>query len=186
MRNIPVVLGLFRIFGIMKKFLDPSPTTVQQFYNFGVQTKTEETYGEEPRLASNLFALLLLALGCSGGNRQLQSITANSTGMTQFQLTATGIFSASPKTITPLPVAWYVVAANVNYQGGPVAYTLTSQAFSTPCQTGATAVAIAPQSPSAQSSGVIANKIWLDLAVSHTTNSEGGFVASLPVTIFCP
>ena len=137
-------------------------------------------------VVATLFALLLLALGCGSGNRQLQSITAKANGMTQFQLTATGAFNASPESVTPLPVAWYVVAANVDFRGGPVSYTLTSQPFSTQCLTGSTAVAIAPQSSSAPTSGTISNKVWLDLAVSHTTTSEGGFLASPPVNIFCP
>lgn len=139
-------------------------------------------------IAAVVTCTLLISLGCgeSSGSRHLQSIAANTTGMTQFQLTATGTFSASPTNVNPLPVAWYIISPSVDYQAGPVAYTLTSQPYSTPCKTGFTAVAIAPQSPSAATSGTIPNKVWLDLAVAQTTTVEGGFIASPGQQIFCP
>jgi len=145
--------------------------------------------GKTPILiAASILLTLLSTLGCGSGsgNRQLQSITDNATGMTQIQLTATGAFSASPKSVTPLPVAWYVTPAVLDPPVGSVAYTLSSQPFSTACQTGGVAVAVAPQSPSAPTTGTIPSQVWIDLVVRHTTTSEGGFVASLPQNIFCP
>lgn len=130
---------------------------------------------------------LLVSLGCGGGSRrQLQSISTQATGNTQLEITASGTFNASPTSVSPLAVAWYTISPSVDYQGGPVAYTLTSQPYSTPCKTGFSAVAISPQSPSAAATGTIPNKVWLDLAVAQTTTSEGGFIASPAQIIFCP
>ena len=71
------------------------------------------------RLASALIpvlALACLALSCgsnsvsnSGTNRQLQSITITQTASgQQFEFVATGNFSSSPTTVTPIPVLWSV------------------------------------------------------------------------------
>lgn len=58
------------------------------------------------------FTLFLSTLGC-GSHRQVQSIKTQSSGMTQFQFTATGTFSTSPTSVTPLAVDWYVIPGNV-------------------------------------------------------------------------
>jgi len=146
-------------------------------------------------VAAIVLALSLAGTRCGGGSssdggsnsaRQLQSITAIATGMTQIQLTATGAFSASPKSVTPLPVAWYIEPGVLDPPPGSVSYTLSSQPFSTACQTGSTAAAIAPQSPDAPASGAIPNQVWIDLVVNHTTTAEDGFVASPPQNIACP
>ena len=55
--------------------------------------------------------LILLAisftLSCGSSPRQLQNITiAQTTNGQQVQFVATGTFSASPRTVTPLPVDW--------------------------------------------------------------------------------
>lgn len=138
-------------------------------------------------IAAPLMLSLLLMLGCGGSSgRQLQSIIANSAGMTQIQITATGAFSASPTSVSPLPVAWYIPVA-IDPPGGPVAYTLSSQPYSTPCQNGVPGVvAIAPRNPNAPTTGTIPEQVWADLVVNHTTTSEGGFIASSPQPIPCP
>jgi hypothetical protein len=138
-------------------------------------------------IAAPALVSVLLMLGCGGASgRQLQSITANATGMTQIQITATGAFSASPTNVSPLPVAWYVPVA-IDPPGGPVAYTLSSQPYSIPCQNaGADVVAIAPMNPNAPKTGTIPEQVWIDLVINRTTTSEGGFIASPPHPIACP
>ena len=134
-------------------------------------------------LCAELFLSLALGCGSSNSNRQLQSISTSSTGMIQFQFTAAGTFSASPTTVNPLPVSWYVIPAG---EDPPFGYTLTSQAFATSCQTGELVVALAPTDPNAPGSGVIPTQVFQDLVLDHTTTSEGGFVASSPQIIPCP
>ena len=137
------------------------------------------------RIAASI--LLMLMLGCGGGNgRQLQSITVSATGSAQIQLIATGTFNASPTSVIPLPVAWYVTGLGSDPPGGPVAYTLGSQPFSTQCGTFVRMVAVAPQSPSVPTTGAIPEQVWTDLVLNHTTTSEGGFIASPPQPIPCP
>lgn len=175
------------------KLVDPCR---QLFHNLSVQSRRRRSLGKTPaRIVAAIFlALSLAGPGCGGGSgassassaRQLQSIAASATGMTQIQLTASGAFSASPKTVTPLPVAWYVEPGVLDPPPGSVSYTLSSQPFSTACQTGSTAAAIAPQNPNAPASGSIPNQVWIDLVVNHTTTAEGGFVASPPQNIACP
>jgi len=128
---------------------------------------------------------LLSTLGCGGGGtRQLQSIAASATGMTQIQLTATGTFTASPKNVAPLAVSWWVRDGVV--LDPPYTYTLTTQPYSVACQTGASVVAIAPANPKAPSSGTIPTQVFQDLIQSQSATSDGGFVVSAPQTIFCP
>ncbi|SPF46080.1 exported hypothetical protein [Candidatus Sulfotelmatobacter kueseliae] len=97
------------------------------------------------RLASPLIPVLALAcctLSCGSGNgRRLQSITINATitgGQTQ--LVATGTFSASPTTVTPLPVFWFVDLP-------PAQYNLTTQPFVIKCPYPPPFMAIAPADP---------------------------------------
>jgi hypothetical protein len=143
-----------------------------------------------PRSRALILALALIVslatLGCGSGGRQLRSISASGSGMIQFQFTAIGQFSSSPTSVSPLPVAWYVIAGNVDPAGSPVSYTLSSQPYSVSCQTGSSIVAIAPASPSAPTTGSIPAQVFLDLAVKRSTATEGGFVASTAQTIFCP
>lgn len=104
----------------------------------------------------NKFPLLLVLLltssilGCGSSNRQLQSVTINSTvNGQQIQFVATGSFSASPTTVTPLPVSW-------SYAPPPPEYTLTTQPFLFNCQqpqSPGPIVACAPADPNAPSSG---------------------------------
>jgi hypothetical protein len=130
------------------------------------------------------FLLLVAALGCGrGGNRQLQSIAANASGMIQFQISATGTFTASPASVNPLPVSWYVIPAG---EDPPFSYSLTSQPFTTGCQTGSQVIALAPTNPGAATTGPIPTQVFEDLVTNHTTRSEGGFVVSQPLGIPCP
>jgi hypothetical protein len=105
-----------------------------------------------PLFALSTWLLLSATLGCGSSNRQLQSIATNSQGMTQFQLTATGTFSASPTTVSPLPVAWFQVGQTFF---PPFTYKLTSQPLVTGCPTLAAVIAIAPTNPKAPSTGTL-------------------------------
>jgi hypothetical protein len=79
-------------------------------------------------------AWLTLACGSSSSsNRQLQSITINSTvSGQQVQFTATGTFSAPPTTVTPLPVGDWGIGP---FAPPPenVQYTLTTKPFLFDC-----------------------------------------------------
>ena len=92
---------------------------------------------------------LILACG-SSSNRQLQSITINSVvNGQQIQFAATGTFSASPTTVSPLPVSW-------SFAPPPPQYTLTTQPFLFDCEhpeSPGPIVAMAPADPNAPSSG---------------------------------
>ena|ERR1039458_1609370 len=132
-------------------------------------------------LSVSLF--LLAILGCGGSNRQLQSITANSQGMIQFQFSAAGTFSASPTSVNPLRVSWYVIPSG---EDPPFGYTISSQPFATSCHTGTVVIALAPANPNAPTSGTIPTQVFDDLVIAHTTTAEGGFVASSPQNVACP
>lgn len=101
-----------------------------------------------------LFLAACLAVGCGSSNRQLQSISINGVANSgQAQFVATGKFSASPTTVTPLPVSWSLAETTTGY-------TLTTQPFVVPCNTVGLAVlgpvtAMAPVDPHAPSSGPI-------------------------------
>jgi hypothetical protein len=102
-------------------------------------------------------ASLTLACGSSSSNRQLQSITINSTvSGQQVQFTATGTFSSAPTTVSPLPVDWGI---------GPFApppasvqYTLTTQPYVFDC-TGSgpylPVSTLAPSDPNAPTTGSV-------------------------------
>ena len=155
-------------------------------HNFGIQTQTEASLAKSwapiiATLSASLFLATTLGCGSRSSSRQLRSITLNGTGMIQFQFTATGTFNASPTTVNPLPVSWYVV--DLNPSG--VAYTLTSQPFQVSCQN-SLLIAVAPMDPKAASSGTIPSQVYQDLVVAHTTTAEGGFIASSPQFLACP
>jgi hypothetical protein len=108
------------------------------------------------------FIVLLLAasltLGCgnSSSNRQLQSITIDSTvSGQQVQFTATGTFSEPPTTVSPLPVADWGIGP---FAPPPpsVQYTLTTQPFLFDC-TGSgpylPVSTLAPSDPNAPATG---------------------------------
>ena len=102
--------------------------------------------------------LILLAisftLSCGSSPRQLQNITiAQTTNGQQVQFVATGTFSASPRTVTPLPVDW-----TMGLMAPPpkqYTYTLSTQPFVFNCASPGlqTTVAFAPPDPSAPSNG---------------------------------
>ncbi len=125
---------------------------------------TEDTMTKSwPPMTATFFASLFLSatLGCGSGgsSRQLQSIAVNGTGMIQMQFTATGTFTVTPTTVSPLPVSWYVV--NPVPSGMP--YLLTSQPFEVTCEN-ATLVAVAPADPTAPPAApyrVKSFRIWL-------------------------
>jgi hypothetical protein len=100
-------------------------------------------------------ATLTLACGSSSNNRQLQSITISSVANgEQIQFIATGIFSAPPTTVSPLPADWGIgpfAPPPVNLQ-----YTLTTQPFPFDC-TGSgpylPVSTLAPSDPNAPTTG---------------------------------
>jgi len=99
-----------------------------------------------------LILLLLVSswILASDSNRQLQSITIHSVvNGQQVQFVATGTFTASPTTVSPLPVSW-------SFAPPPRQYTLTTQPFSIDCEhpgSPGPIVAMAPADPNAPSSG---------------------------------
>ncbi len=104
-------------------------------------------------------ASLTLACG-SGSGRQLQSITLTGTWIsnTQFELVATGHFSAAPTTVTPLPVFW-------SLQPSPTQYTLSTQPYVTQCAPlQASLTAWAPVNPNAPSSGMLSSTKMLSVS----------------------
>jgi len=99
-------------------------------------------------------ASLTLSCGSSTSNRQLQSITITAVANgEQIQFTATGTFSASPTTVSPLPVSWSLglfAPPPVNLQ-----HTLTTQPYLFDC-TGSGPLpisAVAPSDPNAPTTG---------------------------------
>jgi hypothetical protein len=140
-------------------------------------------------------ALLLLALSsCSGGNKgMLESISispATGTGA-NVSYTATGTFTASPRTVTPLPVSWFILGPGIDPP--PFSYELADGSFSAQhCSAiqSKTAidyevVAVAPADPAASNSGQIPYQVFLDLVEARTKTSEGGFVAA-SAELVCP
>ena len=124
-----------------------------------------------------LVSALILA-NCGGGNNpMLQSISispGSPTGSAQF--VATGTYS-NGKTITPLPVNWFIIAVP-DVDPAP-AYSLNAAPFAQLCPSlvaGSFLVtAFAPQNPNAPSSGGMPLNVWEDM-IHATVQSEGGFV----------
>ena len=110
---------------------------------------------------NNYYALLLLllvtslTLACSNGSdpgRQLQSITVTqTTNDQQIEFVATGHFSSSPATVTPIPVEWSIQLM----ARPPSQYTLTAQPFMFECADSGPIpiVAYAPSNANAPLSG---------------------------------
>ena|SRR5579864_7969764 len=101
----------------------------------------------------------LLSVACGGGtSRQLQSISIKSTANgQQIQLVATGTFSASPLTVSPLPVDW-----SMGLLAPPplrFTYALTTQPFVLDCTVSGVhpvpITAVATSDPKAPSSGAL-------------------------------
>jgi hypothetical protein len=111
-------------------------------------------------LLSVVLAVVSVTLSCGRSSnadpRHLQSITISQTvSGQQIQFVATGAFSASPTTVTPLPVMWGLQL----YAPPPATldYTLTTQPYVFNCAAmgpnPGPVSAIAPSDPSAAASG---------------------------------
>lgn len=112
----------------------------------------------------------LLTLSCGGG-RQLESITVNqvvSGGTITF--TATGTYTASPTTVTPLAVSWgfglFAPPPNT------VLYTLTTQPYIFTCPASGSKTPLqpvsvfAPSDPNAPMSG---SGSWHNMVIAYAT-----------------
>ncbi len=114
-----------------------------------------------------LLSLISLILACgSGSNRQLQSIAINQVANgQQIQFVATGTFSASPTTVSPLAVFW-------SYAPPPGQYTLTTQPFTFQCDFVGTypspLIAWAPPDPDAPSSGSLSSATMIRASAQIT------------------
>lgn len=136
---------------------------------------------------------LLNVSGCGGSNRQLQSISINPASVTaqggQAQFTASGQFTNSPMTVTPVSVAWFEIPPAFDPPGDPIGFMRTSQPFTANClgfSPGTiTVAAFAPMDGNAPADGSIPLQVFLDLTLRHTTTQEGGFVAST-AQMTCP
>jgi hypothetical protein len=106
-----------------------------------------------------LLPVTSLTLACGSGSssnssRQLQAITIDEVvNGQQVQFTATGTFSASPTTVSPLPVSWSLDLPPREYTLTTVPYTFLQ------CESAGPyflpIVAVAPVDPNAPSSGSI-------------------------------
>ena len=115
--------------------------------------------------------------GCGSGNRALESIkiVGHAGSSVETIVNASGTFNSSPATQTNIPVSWYLLGPGLNPP--TAAYTLTTQSFVLPCG-GYTTIAVAPTDPSVPVTGTIPEPVFQDLVTTHTTSSEGGFVAA--------
>ncbi|HTS34904.1 MAG TPA: hypothetical protein VMH04_04470 [Candidatus Solibacter sp.] len=132
-------------------------------------------------LSATILLVVLWVAACGTGTRQLQSITISSGGNINMQYTATGNFNKDPRTVSPLPVSWYVVSSNVSPSVvEPIYnYVLTTEPYSlNPCSLTDTVIALAPTDPNAPSSGAIPGNVYQDLVVTQSVSKEGGFVAA--------
>jgi hypothetical protein len=107
-----------------------------------------------------LFLVFSLTLSCgSGSSRQLESISLSetvSTNSQQLTFVATGIFSAPPTSVTPLPVDW--TTQLIAPPPSQYTYTLTTQPFVVNCSPPVlgdppVVVAFAPKNANAPISG---------------------------------
>jgi hypothetical protein len=119
---------------------------------------------------SFLLVVASVTLACGSG-RQLQSINISQTvNGEQIQFVATGIFSAPPTTVTPLPVDWMILPTRPTLQPPQHPYTLTTQPFVVTCPTeegsGFAAVAFAPPDPNAPASGSVSKVITQSSAIN--------------------
>jgi hypothetical protein len=136
-------------------------------------------------LALPLLAPIALLVGCSGGmNRQLESISVSpATGSgAPVSYKATGTFTSSPTTVTPLAVSWFMMGPAIDPPGPE--YMLTKGDFTAwrcrqanPVASTYTIIAVAPADPNAPNSGSMPSQVFSDLVIQHTKSSEGGFVA---------
>ena len=120
-----------------------------------------------------LLPVTSLTLACgSGSSRQLQSITITQTANgQQIEFIATGHFSSSPTTVTPIPVEWSVQLM----APPPPQYTLTTQPFVFDCGVAELTspgpipiVAYAPADPNAPFTGVWSSARMIQASVVIT------------------
>ncbi len=132
------------------------------------------------------FPLLLAIASCGGSaNRQLASISISpATGSGAASYTATGTFTASPVTVTPLPVSWFIMGPGIdppgpgyNISSGKYAPTRCIQVQGIQPAT-YTVIGLAPANPAAPGTGSMSNQAFEDLVIAHTTSAEAGFVAA--------
>jgi hypothetical protein len=114
-----------------------------------------------------LLSVTSLTLACGSSNgRQLRSITIQSVANgQQIQFVATGTFSSSPTTVSPLPVFW-------SYAPPPGQYTLTTQPFAFQCDFVGSypspLIAWAPPDPNAPSSGSLSTATMIRASAQIT------------------
>jgi hypothetical protein len=140
------------------------------------------------RIASPTVVLALVSIltGCSAGpaDRQLVSISISPNTATgaPVSYTATGTFSDSPVTVTPVAVSWFIMGPAIDPPGP--GYALAPGKFSpercsqgTPYAATYTIVAVAPSNPKAPNSGPMDSQVFSDLVIQHTKTIEDGFIA---------
>ena len=133
-----------------------------------------------------LLALAAVLSGCGGSmNRQLVSISISPTTGTGAPVTytATGTYSDSPVTVTPVAVSWFVMGPAIDPPGpgyalAPGKYTSVRCSQASPYAATYTVIAVAPSNPNAPDSGPMDSQVFSDLVIHHTKTTEGGFVAA--------
>jgi hypothetical protein len=117
-------------------------------------------------------------------NRQLESISITPASASGAPVTyaATGTYNASPMTVKPLPVSWYIMGPAIDPPGP--GYSLSKPDLiemrceeANPVAGTYTIIAVAPADPSAPISGSMPTKVFEDLVITHTSTSEDGFIA---------
>jgi hypothetical protein len=106
-----------------------------------------------------------LTLACGSSNRQLQSITIDEVANgQQIQFTATGTFSASPTTVSPLPVSWsFAPAARVHPDDPAFHFPVRGYGpYPSPL------IALAPAGANASSSGSVSSTKMISGSMSIT------------------
>lgn len=148
-------------------------------------------------LRSSFFSSIILSLaisgilGCGSSNR-LQSISISPTSIaaqgSQAQFTATGVFSNSLMTSTPVAVAWYEIPPPFDPPSCPVPFTRTSQPFTAKCSgfSGViNVIALAPMDAGAPAEGTIPLGDFSALVLNRTSTQVDGFVAAT-AQMTCP
>jgi hypothetical protein len=126
---------------------------------------------------------LVVATGCGGSNRVLESITVNAvTSANGTTFTATGHYSADPMTVNNIPVAWFQTGAVVDPPGPNWFFTTNASPMSGQCYGSDAAVsywmvAYASDIPGAPSAESMPFTAFESLVEHHSTSTEDGFVA---------
>src|SRR5581483_2293294 len=95
---------------------------------------------------------------------------------------ATGTYSASPVTVEPVAVSWFIMGPAIDppgpgYSLAPGKYTPIRCNQATPYTAHYTVIAVAPSNPKAPPSGPMDSQVFSDLVIHHTRTLEAGFVA---------